>query len=261
MKQTSIRRLLLAAAVAAGATVAAASEPISQTRTVADFTGLSVGGKCRIIFTAGPCSLRLESEKQEAIDRVQTQVTDGTLRIESDGVMPANVTVYASAPRLAGLSISGACRFETDRPIETDDLKLKVNGAGRIETNGISCSSLTVDQNGSTVFKDKGRINCQRLRCDIDGAGKATLTDVESESAQVGISGAGLCNATTMHARSLELKLSGAGKMNIAGIEADDIEATISGMGKITLEGRTGAISTKVNGLGKIVTDNLTRRE
>ena len=150
-----------------------------QTREVAPFTSISTEGAFEIeIVSQKPLALEIEGD-DNILPLIRTDVSGGVLHIKNrpgySVSEPIRITI--SVPNLEGLSSSGAGsmkvtglkneRFEIDvngAPAiqisgETNLLKIKANGAGKIDTHRLRAATADVNSNGvskiSVYARDK----------------------------------------------------------------------------------------------------------
>jgi Putative auto-transporter adhesin, head GIN domain len=160
----------LAALALAGCSIGDDGPTRTQTRDVADFTGidnqdsvdvrLHVGDKQRVRVRAG----------EKVIDDVRTDVRDGVLRVtfDHDGFGGDDVVVEASVPRLDAIEASGS---------------------GDVEADGIAGDALAIRSDGSADIALAGAV--ARLDVDMDGSGDADLADLAARDARVYAGGSG----------------------------------------------------------------------
>ncbi len=194
----------------ATAVLAAASTP-GQARTVPEFHAVSFSPSGTVDIVVGKAqSVSLEADA-ELLERVTTEVRDGTLYIgrkNDGGFRPRreDLTVHVSVPRLDAV---------------------KVSGSGEIKINGLSGGKTEVGISGSGSLTARGTLDS--LALDISGSGKADIPDLTVENAEVRISGSG--NVKINARQSLDARISGSGDVRYMG--SPRITSRVSGSGRI----------------------------
>jgi hypothetical protein len=166
----------------------------SQKRDVARFTRiddhasvdvrLHVGEKQRIHVRAG----------EKVIDDVGTEVRDGTLELTYDhsGLLPSDVVVDVSVPKLTGIETSGS---------------------GDVDADGIAAGALDIRSDGSSDITVDGQV--QRLGLKLDGSGDARLSDLQAREAHVTLGGSG--DAEVNAGKLLDVRVDGSGDVRYHG--------------------------------------------
>jgi hypothetical protein len=169
-RRTILLSAALAAAALAGCSIGDDGPQTTQTRDVAAFTRLDNQDSVDVRLHVGePQSVRvLAGEK--VIDRVGTEVRDGTLHLtfDRDGLGGDDVIVEASVPKL------------------TD---VKASGSGDIDVDGIDQEAFAVLSDGSADITLEGTAG--RIELDVDGSGDVDLADLTARDAEVFVGGSG----------------------------------------------------------------------
>jgi hypothetical protein len=185
----------------------------SQTRDVGGFDHINVSGDIDINAVPGKDGTVRVTAGEKVIDRVVTEVSDGTLnvRIRDHGIVighdPFNdVHIDVSSDSLDTIRVTGASDLKLGR-IDSDEFTVEVNGSGDIEASG------SVDN----------------LIATIQGAGDAHLFDLEARTATVTVQGAG--DADVNVTDRLDVTVQGAGDVRYRGRPA--VHQTVEGAGDI----------------------------
>ena len=169
-RRTILLPAALAAVALAGCSIGDDGPQTTQTRDVAAFTQLDNEDSVDVRLHVGePQSVRvLAGEK--VIDRVGTEVRDGTLHLtfDRDGLGGDDVIVEASVPKLTGI---------------------KASGSGDIDVDGIEQDAFEVLSDGSADITLEGTAG--RIALDVDGSGDVDLADLTARDAEVFVGGSG----------------------------------------------------------------------
>jgi len=185
----------------------------TETREVGSFDSIDLKGTARLEVAIGsPASLTLEG-RDEALQRLKTEVQDGTLYISSKrrdwislGTSP-RITLRITVPQLASLNLEGG----------NDVLLTGFNGGA---------AKLRLE--GATHLKGVGEV--QDLTVFMAGAGHADLKDLVADDAKITVAGVG---SVLVHPKN-------------------SLDATMNGVGAILYTGNPREVSTHMNGLGTI---------
>lgn len=197
-----------------------------EVRTVPAFKAVEFSGIGRMEVTAGRDQSVTLLANKKTLERIVTEVEDGTLRIkwESDRerhswlwrfVMPDDhdgekVTVRITAPTVTKVGVAGAAEVEA-KNIEGEQVAFSVSGAAKIRANG----------------------KADKLTVSISGAGDADLDHLESKDAVVSIAGVGKANVHSTG--TLNATIAGAGEIRYEG--EPHVTSSISGAGSVRARG------------------------
>jgi hypothetical protein len=206
---------------------------VSQTRSAQGFDSIEVSAPGNLILSQGS----QESVKVEApggqIDKIRTEVRNGTLYIESgwqgfafDFGSWSNVNYYVTVKDLREISWSAAGRLTGSR-ITTDTLDVNLSGAGSVELD-VKVSDLTARLSGAGSLKMSGTANRQDVS--LSGVGSYSARELQSQVATVRVSGVG--GADVNVAESLDAAISGVGGIHYLGNPT--ITQQTSGLGGVS---------------------------
>jgi hypothetical protein len=185
----------------------------SETREVGSFDSIDMRGAARLEITVGqPESLVIEG-RRSSIERVETEVRNDTLYIESkprDWFMSNNrrrITLKITVPKLESLEVEGGNDVRLSG-FDGGDTKIRASGAAHIFAEG-QLDELTVR---------------------MSGAGHGDFSRLIAEEAKVVVEGVG---SVIVHPRQT-------------------LDATMNGVGAILYTGNPREVNTRMNGLGTI---------
>lgn len=185
----------------------------TETRAVGSFDSIDLKGAARLEVTIGsPASLTVEGRDQ-VLQRLNTEVQDGTLYIGSKrrdwismGTSP-RIILRVTVPQLVSLNLEGG-----------NDVLL----------TGFKGGAAKLRLEGATHLKGIGEV--QELTVFMAGAGYADLKDLVVDDAKITVAGVG---SVLVHPRN-------------------SLDATMNGVGAILYTGNPREVSTHMNGLGTI---------
>lgn len=181
---------------------------------VEGFRAVAFSGRGTLTIEQGPgASLTGSGPGRRVLDRVEVEVRDGRLRIETRDPGAGELDFLLSIPTLGDLDLAGAVRVRAG-PLRTTILGIRLSGATELALE---------------------RLDAERLRLEASGA-----ADVEASGTvdrfEVGLSGSGSCTAGTLVAREARVRVSGAADLELHATERLDVEA--SGSADLSYRGR-----------------------
>ena len=183
---------------------------VTQTRTVASFTGLDLAGSNNVTVIVGAPQSVVVHADSNLIDHVTTGVVAGTLVIGDTGSFTtrAPMSVEVGVPSLTALNLSGA---------------------GQISVTGINVPQLTLTVSGSGLVYAAG--TATRLDVKISGDGQAQLSRLTARDVHAVVAGSGLIQVTAT--TSLDAAVPGDGEI-VYGGNPPQVTTSVTGSGSIT---------------------------
>jgi uncharacterized protein YjeT (DUF2065 family) len=221
---------LAALLVLAGcATVVDPGPQRSEVREVADVTAADLRAIGNLTVTAGETTRLTVTAGEDVLDRLTSEVDDGTLVLDAEGVFGSlgEVRYDLVVPRLDAVIISGSGNATVTDVPATVALELAVDGSGDITAGGLDVDDLRVRIGGSGDVEVEGRADAQQVG--IGGSGAYRADGLESSTAQVSIEGSG----------GVEVRVS------------DQLDVSISGSGDVVYSGDP-AVTSSVTGSGAV---------
>ena len=176
---------------------AADNDKVSEVRKVDSFSSIEITSVGTVYFTQGDeCSLRIEG-KEKFVKNTTTTVKDGCLLVgfkENDNNNNRNngVTIYLTAPDLKRVEFTGVGSFNCKEPLVLDDVKLALQGVGRLNVDDLKCHTLQIDVEG--VGHVAVNLRCDELKANLEGIGSVTLS---GEAGRAAISKGGIGRVNT----------------------------------------------------------------
>ncbi|MFM1794360.1 MAG: hypothetical protein RL642_745 [Bacteroidota bacterium] len=163
-------------------------------RDVQDFQSLVVRGPFKVYYSSDPqTQVAVSAKDSDARDRITTKVTGGTLYISLDegGIkwwgMNKEFKVYITAPKLNGLTVSGAVNFVVVDILKSTNLSLVLSGASNF-SGKIDAEAIKTNLSGASDCKVSGSANKLDLVC--SGASSFKGADLKVGEADLDASGA-----------------------------------------------------------------------
>ncbi|MCC5842316.1 MAG: DUF2807 domain-containing protein [Opitutales bacterium] len=200
-----------------------------------EFRAVSLEGPFRVTFEEGLPARVIVRGSEAARERVQANISRGTLRLQlqSQGwfrraVQPSGaMEVTVISPQVDTVAVSGSGRFVAASPLRGERVSASVSGSGRIE----------------------GAVEAQSVSTSVSGSGRVQLTGTAPAGVDVRISGSGRADLGAIEAAVVTARISGSGRAEVWALES--LDARISGSGRLTYRG-TPTVDSRVSGSGSV---------
>lgn len=202
---------------------------ISETRDVAEFNSISVGGNANLYITQGPVqSLRIEAE-DNILRIIKTKVNGRTLEIENKRCIRNHkpINIYATIPDVKRLEIMGSGKIIGETKITANKLDINISGSGK--------ANLEVD--------------AEIVRTRISGSGDMSFSGQTSDF-EVTVSGSGNITARNLQTNNTSVTVSGSGDCIVS--VQNELDVTISGSGRVEYYGNPLKVNSNISGSGKL---------
>nr|WP_315819212.1 DUF2807 domain-containing protein [Paraflavitalea speifideiaquila] len=168
---------------------------ITQTRTVTDFTKVSLNISGVLYVTQEPGYKLTIDAQQNILDIIETPVSGGELRVKfnNDKRIGSHdkIIVRVSAPLFNGLTISGSGDISSSSTLQSAGLRLGLSGSGSITLSGVEVTG--------------------RLEGFISGSGNIQVNGGVAESGDINISGSGGIEMLGVTFKTTDARISGSG--------------------------------------------------
>ena len=165
----------------------------TETREVSNFHGIVSGGSFNIVVKMGnEESLEIKGDEDD-IDRIETIVQNGTLKIRmkrdlKNFNIPFNsqVNIYITAKKLDALTVSGSGNLEVEGKLNSARANIQLSGSGSVKAN-VETQSVSVILSGSGGLNLSGTTGSSTIT--ISGSGDLEAVDLKSKTSNIKIAG------------------------------------------------------------------------
>lgn len=224
--------------VAGASQMAFAKAFADQTRSVSGFTSIASSGSFHVyVKIDGTESVKISAD-DAIIDKIETVVENGTLKIrfkkESGWNDHGNkkADIYVSAKSLSSLINSGSGSIKVDGAASASTFKLVLSGSGNITT---------------------ATIKAEKIDGAISGSGNININGGSSADAHISISGSGSFDAKGLKTESTKVSIAGSGNVYINAEK--ELSASLMGSGSVRYTGNA-AVHTSKMGSGSVSKEN-----
>ncbi len=182
-----------------------------QPRELPPFDRMVVDGAFDIVVNAGQAQSVIVETEQSRLERIETRVVDGELRVSTIGhVFDRPAALWITVPVLERVVLRGASNISMDG-ISRGDLALVISGAGDARLIG-DCGGLSVEIKGSGDV-DAEYLVCETVEVSVVGAGDVVV--YASEAVSVQVSGSGNVDVYGNPSRIQQMALGGAARIQV----------------------------------------------
>lgn len=150
---------------------------VTSVRHARPFKSIEVVAACNVKFTQGDTfSVKIVGPKGR-VEQLETRFSGSKLILTSSGEInlfdfrgDRTPTVYVTSPDLVGVRFTGVGDFEVDGPLDTDTLKVMVEGTGNVELKSLICDEFYGTLVGTGNI-DVDQLTSQRSRLELSGTG------------------------------------------------------------------------------------------
>jgi hypothetical protein len=233
-RRTALLAVALAASIPAAHVALAATSgsgrSVSETRSVAAFDSIAVGGSIDLVVSQGDkTSLQVQAD-DNLLPLLITEVESGRLKIgwkRGENINHrGSVKVTVVTPKLTALSAAGSGKVEL-QAFNTPALKLSVAGSSNATLSTLSTEDLSVSIAGSGDVRGSGKAT--KLKVSIAGSGDVRLSDLKSDEVGVTIAGSG--DAQVNAQKTLNVSIAGSGDVSYTGDAT--VKSSVAGSGSV----------------------------
>jgi len=216
-----------------GGSIPGSGVVVSQTRTVPDFTAVTINYPCEVVIRQGASTSVVVEAENNLLPQLGTRVANGVLTIEdtqanwAQRVNPGKpVRITLTVKDLNNIEFPSAGSIQVVG-LNTSSLRISLSGAGEITLSSVNVPDLNLNMSGAGSIHADGSVT--ELNADVSGLGSFEGKDLAVQAAQVNISGAG--SATLWVAKQLTADISGVGSVNYYGSPL--VHQDVSGLGSV----------------------------
>lgn len=202
----------------------------SETRQIADFTSLSVGGPQDVTVTTGQApGLRISGPENMVADTEIIEDGD-TLRIRQKdgkwnwGWKSGTVSIAITVPAIERASLGGSGTIKINL-VEAEEFEGRVSGSGDLEVSELNAKRTKLVVTGSGDIKVAG--TSDDLVANVTGSGDIDGSGLTAKTAMLDVTGSGDISATVTG--ESKASVTGSGDINIGGGGTCTSRATGSG--------------------------------
>ncbi|MFY0603292.1 MAG: DUF2807 domain-containing protein [Flavobacteriaceae bacterium] len=208
---------------------------VTETRSVSDYDGVSVGGSFDVVLVKGKEGKITLKGEENLLPYIETVVKGNTLKVQYKKNVNVKttrrLTVTITFKDIDHLSLGGSGNVSSKDVIKASNLKVSLGGSGNIEAE-VDAENLKASVAGSGNIKLSG--NTDELKCSIAGSGDIKAYNLQTDTTRANIAGSGSIRV------SVKTK----------------IKASIAGSGSVYYKGNPKYVDSNSAGSGSVVKRN-----
>ena len=186
---------------------------VSEDRSVAAFQKVEFSGEGSVTVLSGAVQTVKVEGYEHLVPVFESRVNGNTLvlkyKSEYHNIRNSNIKVTITTPDIKSIYLNGSGTIRTGENFDGSDLKMEVNGSGKIFSEASKFTSLNVK---------------------INGSGEADVEEIVADHADVVVNGSG--DIRVLALESLKAKIVGSGTIRYSG-NPSTVDTEISGSGKV----------------------------
>lgn len=206
--------------------------PQGETRDVAGFTAVSLSIPAAVTLTQGNFNLSINCSP-ELLRKIKTVVHGNKLEIKFESSLHARVNepilIHISMPSVEGLEVNGSGSISAQSNFAGDQVRLEINGSGKMNLPNFSYNN---------------------LKAEINGSGSITNLSGTASTAKFEVNGSGRIDAENLTVKDADAVVTGSGNMRLN--VSDLLNADVTGSGDIRYKGTPPKKNVAITGSGSI---------
>lgn len=229
---------------------------VSENRNVSDFTEIHTSSGVSVYYTQSEKkSIRVESDNQEKVNRIATEVNGGKLKISvksskekwgKDNTFKV-LKVYVSAPNVTEFkSTSGSSITLENEVTSNSKIGIDVSSGSAIRGN-ISAKNIDIEADSGSSFK--GKITGTSVNVELD-SGSSVSVSGKADSVTIEADSAGNFSGKDFTVKSAVIEADSASSVTLTVTES--IKASADSLAKINYYGNPKNADKKSSSLGEV---------
>ena len=204
-----------------------------QDRDVGRFDAVEMAGFMDVTIEVGKKqSVRVVADA-DIIDKVETEVRNGTLRIDMEKGRYRNVEklhVYVTVPELKSAELSGSGDMDISG-LDDQDFSFSLRGSGDGIIDADKLKELELELRGSGDIEIEG--TCSSVNIQLMGSGDVEADSMKCAEGMVSLRGSG--DIEVYASNSIDITLQGSGNVEVYG-EPTKVRSKVRGSGEVSVE-------------------------
>src|SRR5690606_23753686 len=202
-----------------------------EVRSPGEFNKINSGGSWNVTLKKGDKNEVLLEAKNLNLDKVITEVKNGTLdiRLERGNYRNMGLEVTITYINLDGVHSSGSGNLKSTSDLTADELEITLSGSGNASFQSLVANELDITMSGSgDLAVGRGAVGEVSVR--QSGSGNVKAINLIAEEAEINKSGSGTVSLTVN--QSISVSSSGSGNVEYKGNPSVN-NVSISGSGRL----------------------------
>lgn len=227
---------------------------VSENRSVADFSKLKAATSVHVFYTVSKTkSVKVETDDNEKLKLVKTEVENGTLSIFVDNGKGhkgnrrfKTLNVYVSGPSLSSIKASSSADVKIENTNDANSVSIAVSSSASV-TGKFDCTEISIDASSSGDLKAQIVARSVAVEtsssADVDLIGKTGKLKVEASSSSS-------CDANNLKADDVTVTASSSADVDV--FASKSLNAKASSSGSIDYYGNPAQVVADKNSSGSV---------
>ena len=196
-----------------GKTVKCDGPVTEQAMDFSGFTQISVEGAVEIDFVQADTYNVLVTANEDVFNYLDYRQEENKLVFSTKDHVNINAKEYkvlVQAPVLKSFKVEGASKFHLNNGYKSsENLETQVDGAAKMDLNGVEVPSLDIEMNGAGEFT-LSNIKVVNLEVEVNGAAKGSVSGT-ADNAEITVAGAARIDISKLQCPNVEKHVEGLG--------------------------------------------------
>lgn len=213
--------------------ISLSAQTTNENRSVGAFSHIQASSGIDVVYTKSRYAVKVEAAP-DIIPKIETVVENGCLIVRKkkgeDIRTKQKMVVYAAAPQLENVTISGGSDFYTESWIGNSDVNIIASGGSDMKITKLSAKNVSLNFSGGSDAKIAELI---ATNCNIDASGGSDINlGVDTSNINTNTSG-GSDLKLSGRTKIISINSSGGSDSNIRDLEYETINSKTSGSSDI----------------------------
>ena len=229
---------------------------VSENRTVSDFTQIHTSTGVNVYYTqSSGKSIKVETDNQEKLNRIKTEVSGGKLKIYIKSVRGKwgedntfkNLKIYVSAPDVKVFEADSGSKITLENGVTSDSkIDIEVSSGSHISGN-LTTKQIEIEASSGSVFK--GEIKANSLDVEINSGSNVSVLG-SADNLELEVSSASNFTGKDFTVKTAIIEANTAS--NVALTVTEKIKASADSLAKINYYGNPKNATKNSSSLGEV---------
>jgi len=228
--RAAVLALALVAVSLTGCSSVTVGKPVTENRTVGEFTTVSIDGGGTLSVTVGETASLTITAPQETLDIIKTTTLSGALEIGPErGIasLDGPIIYMLTVPVVDGIIVRGSAKVTADFTGATD-VSIETRASGTVKGTNLAADHAQATVRGSGGITIDGSVSM--LSVVVTGSGNYEGPKLTSRECTVDIAGSGSAKVNTTGTLAIDVRGSG----SVAHTGGAKVTSDIAGSGEVT---------------------------
>lgn len=229
---------------------------VSENRNVSDFTEIHTSTGVNVYYTqSSEKSIKVETDNQEKLNRIKTEVSGGKLKIYIKSVRGKwgedntfkNLKIYVSAPDVKVFEADSGSKITLENGVTSDSkIDIEVSSGSHISGN-LAAKQIEIEASSGSVFK--GEIKANSLDVEINSGSNVNILG-SADNLELEVSSASNFTGKDFSVKTANIEADTASNVTLTVTES--LHAKANSLAKINYYGKPKNVTQDTSSLGEV---------